>query len=123
MEKLWKILMIVGVLAAGNALASEQPPAGKTEGGRVENASDMAGREESAQGDVRDDPEFQREMVRAMFLTAIFVVAGFFLFILVLTLLRMGRRQRRQAKIGEKAEKTEYIDAWSHYRLKDDDEK
>jgi hypothetical protein len=69
----------------------------------------------------KDDPEFQREMVRAMFLVAIFVTAGFFLFVLVLTLMRMGRHHRKRNKIGQKGDRTEYIDAWSRYKLKDED--
>jgi hypothetical protein len=75
----------------------------------------------SDRSSTKDDPEFQREMVRAMFLIAIFVTAGFFLFVLILTLMRMGRHHRKRNKIGQKGERTEYINAWSQYRLKDND--
>jgi len=49
------------------------------------------------------------------------IVAVFFLVVILVTVTRLWRSYRKRAGIGQKAEPTEYIDAWSRYRLKDED--
>ncbi len=49
------------------------------------------------------------------------IVLALFLPILLITLLRSGRYFRRHSGIGRKGEPTDLADAWSNYRLKDED--
>ncbi len=50
----------------------------------------------------------------------IFIITAFTIF-LIISLIRFSRFQRQRLQIGKKAEPTEYIDAWSRYRLDEKD--
>ena len=66
-----------------------------------------------------DDP--QKEVKRYKIALLVLAVALFvlFWFMLILALVRMGRFHRRRM-LGKKSEPTEYVDAWSQYRLNDE---
>lgn len=49
------------------------------------------------------------------------LVIGLFFSLLLITLLRSGRYFRKHSGIGRKGEPTDLADAWSNYRLKDED--
>ncbi|MBN1765518.1 MAG: hypothetical protein JW860_09700 [Sedimentisphaerales bacterium] len=53
-------------------------------------------------------------------LLLIISVSGLFAIIFIITYFRVRRYRRSKLKIGQKAEPTEYIDAWSQHRLRDD---
>jgi hypothetical protein len=62
----------------------------------------------------------QRERLKlALFICISFLTALFFM-VLIISVIRMGRLQRRRLQIGKKSEPTEYVDAWSRYRLKNE---
>lgn len=49
------------------------------------------------------------------------VLGGLFVVMFLMAVARSGRFFRRRHRIGVKEKPTEYIDAWSQYRLKDQD--
>jgi hypothetical protein len=49
------------------------------------------------------------------------ILAVLFLVVMLVSVARLWRSYRKRTGIGQKAEPTEYIDAWSRYRLKDED--
>ena len=49
------------------------------------------------------------------------ILAALFFVVLLVAVIRGLRAYRKRSGIGHKKEKTEYIDAWSQYRLDDDD--
>ena len=53
--------------------------------------------------------------------TLIGILAVLFLVVMLVAVARGWRSYRKRAGIGQKAEPTEYIDAWSRYQLKDED--
>ena len=69
----------------------------------------------------------QREMkYRQYKLTLLVIIVGvisLFMVILLITIIRIGRFRHRRLGLGRKSPPTEYIDAWSRYRLKDDEKK
>jgi len=78
-----------------------------------------------AQSDQADDEPTEKQQLKAKALrlaliVMIVVVITLFVVILLLTIVRIGRLRRRRTHFGEKAKPTEYIDAWSQYRLEDD---
>ena len=59
-------------------------------------------------------------------LTLLIIIIGvvsLFMVILLITIIRIGRYRHRRLGLGQKSPPTEYIDAWSRYRLKDDEKK
>ena len=74
-----------------------------------------------------DETQKQRELKRRQYkLTLLVIIVGvisLFMVILLITIIRIGRFRRRRLGLGRKSPPTEYIDAWSHYRLEDDDKK
>lgn len=50
----------------------------------------------------------------------VFIITAFTIF-LIISVIRFSRFQRQRLQIGKKAEPTEYIDAWSRYRLDEKD--
>jgi hypothetical protein len=61
------------------------------------------------------------QLVKLFLATLIGVLSVLFLAVLLVSMARGWRSYRKRAGIGQKAEPTEYIDAWSRYRLKDED--
>ena len=55
----------------------------------------------------------------AVIVTIVFVIS-LFVVILLLAIVRINRFRRKRTHLGEKGEPTEYVDAWSQYRLKED---
>lgn len=68
------------------------------------------------------DIEQEKKELRLMLLAAIIVLSLFFLGAILITLLRIGRRYRRRLQLDKPDGPTEYVDAWSQYRLKEDDQ-
>ena len=65
--------------------------------------------------------EFERRWFKHLLIVILLLISALFGLLLIITLLRQGRWRRRNLKIGAPPSKTEYIDAWSQYRLKDED--
>ena len=72
-----------------------------------------------SQGELKHRVARQKAFKLAL-LVLLGIVITLFSALLMLSLLRILRFQRRKSTLGAKAERTEYIDAWSRYRLKDD---
>ena len=68
--------------------------------------------------------ELSQETERKRFrlgLAVLFVaVASLFVMLLLISLIRLSRFNRKRLGLGKRSPRTEYIDAWSQYRLKDD---
>ena len=63
--------------------------------------------------------ETEKRKLRLMITVGIVVLGGFFIAVLLISLLRMGRFYRQRTLRGKKRPPTDYVDAWSQYRLKD----
>ena len=74
-----------------------------------------------------DETQKQRELKHRQYkLTLLIIIVGvisLFMVILLITIIRIGRFRHRRLGLGRKSPPTEYIDAWSHYRLEDDEKK
>ena len=81
---------------------------------------------DSSQDGTKPADDEQERIERRKFKIAmsicIVAIVLFFLMILLLTILRHGRFYRQRIKLGKKNEPTEYVDAWSRYRLDEHDE-
>ena len=69
-----------------------------------------------------DQDEAEHEAFRLAVIVTIVVVVTLFAAILLLTIGRISQRCRHLMRLGKKAAPTEYVDAWSRYRLADDDD-
>ncbi|MCK5114767.1 MAG: hypothetical protein KAR11_08405 [Phycisphaerae bacterium] len=67
-----------------------------------------------------EEREQEKRELRIMLFTSIIILSGFFLAVILITLLRIGRRYRRAHQPGRGKEPTELFDAWSNYRLDED---
>ena len=81
--------------------------------------------DETVQSDQKSqNGELSQETERKRFklgLAVLFVaVASLFVMLLLISLIRLSRFNRRRLGLGKRSPRTEYIDAWSQYRLKDD---
>ena len=69
------------------------------------------------------DPWFslpvEKRKLKLMLGASIAIILGFFLVVLTISLVRMGRYYRRLVFFRQKPKPTEYVDAWSNYRLKE----
>ena len=87
-------------------------------------------REVNIQSDAESDQlepgseEWHREKkkLNAMLWASIVIVTILFTGIILVTILRMGRHYRKRVTGDKKPEPTEYVDAWSQYRLEDDND-
>ncbi|MCK5271320.1 MAG: hypothetical protein KAJ52_02040 [Sedimentisphaerales bacterium] len=74
-----------------------------------------------------DETQKQRELKHRQYkLTLLVIIVGvisLFMVILLITIIRIGRFRHRRLGLGRKSPPTEYIDAWSRYRLEDDEKK
>ena len=68
----------------------------------------------------RDDDEIKRKRFKVVIAAAGVIVGGVFLFAILLSLTRVNRAIRRLLGIGKKEKPTEYVDAWSNYRLEEE---
>ena len=62
----------------------------------------------------------EKKKLHAMLWAGIVIVTILFTGIILVTIIRMGRHYRKRVTEDKKAEPTEYVDAWSQYRLKED---
>ena len=69
-----------------------------------------------------EQDELERKKLKVILSISIVAIVLLFLGVLLLTILRQGRFYRQRVKLGKKNEPTEYVDAWSQYRLDEDDE-
>ena len=67
-----------------------------------------------------DEVEIERKRFRVTVAAASVILGGLFLFVLLISLVRMSRARRRLLRLGQKNAPTEFIDAWSNYRLDED---
>ena len=67
--------------------------------------------------------ELKHRQYKLTLLVIIVGIIGLFMVILLITIIRIGRYRHRRLGLGRKSPPTEYIDAWSRYRLKDDEKK
>ena len=65
--------------------------------------------------------EQEKRELHLMLQTSAIILGGFFMAVFLFTMIRMGRRYRWWAQRGAKREPTEYVEAWSNYRLPDED--
>ena len=64
-----------------------------------------------------NDAEIERAHMRMALAAAAVVLGGFFLFVVIISFARITRARRRLLRIGKHNRGTEYVDAWSKYRL------
>lgn len=69
------------------------------------------------------ESELERKRFGVVVMAAGVVFGGLFAFVVLISLARMTRARRRVLRLGQKNAPTEYVDAWSQYRLDDDGEK
>ena len=67
--------------------------------------------------------EIKHRQYKLTLLVIIVGIIGLFMVILLITIIRIGRYRHRRLGLGRKSPPTEYIDAWSRYRLEDDEKK
>jgi len=63
----------------------------------------------------------EKKKLNAMLWAGIIIVTILFAGIILVTIIRMGRHYRKRVTGDKKPEPTEYVDAWSQYRLPEDD--
>jgi len=68
------------------------------------------------------DLQQDKKKLKLMIITGSLILGGFFLAVILISALRFGRRYRRRIQPGQHDKPTEYVDAWSQYRLKEDDQ-
>ena len=89
----------------------------------------LAGQEDNlveADGDVSTDAEvptdtIEKKKFKALLLWTILLLITFMVIVFLTVLIRSGRRYRDMIGIGKKQKPTEHIDAWSNYRLSEED--
>lgn len=64
--------------------------------------------------------EDSRPLLMMLLTVVLLTLMGFFLVVLLMTLMRIGLRQHRRGESGQQSKPTDYVDAWSRYRLPDD---
>ncbi|MCP4710649.1 MAG: hypothetical protein GY869_18650 [Planctomycetes bacterium] len=61
----------------------------------------------------------EKRKLKLMLGASIAIILGFFLVVLMISLMRMGRHYRRLVSLRQKSKPTEHVDPWSNYRLKE----
>ena len=61
----------------------------------------------------------EKRKLKLMLGASIAIILGFFLVVLMISLVRMGRHYRRLVFLRQKPKPIEHVDAWSNYRLKE----
>ena len=120
--------MLMGVfvlLGVSIAWADEPDAAAGADGGGVSSEATDPGvdgpvgeQADRQKPETQEDEDLKRRWYAALAVLAV-GTAAIFLSMFLLALLRASRRYRRRL-LGEKAKPTEYVDAWSQYRLKED---
>jgi hypothetical protein len=90
----------------------------------------FASREVNIQNEAESDQleygseEWQQEKkkLNVMLWASVIILTIFFFGLVLITFIRMGRHYRKRVTGDKKTEPTEYVDAWSQYRLKDDND-
>jgi len=63
----------------------------------------------------------EKKKLNAMLWASAIIITILFLGLALVTIIRMGRHYRQRVAGDKKPEPTEYVDAWSQYRLPEDD--
>lgn len=119
-------ILILLLLISGGVSAAMTDPAetdGRIPANEVQAPPEAVGQTpppETAEADKGIEQE--KKELRLMLMTSLIVLSLFFLGVLMITFLRIGRRYKRRIKLGQPDKPTEYVDAWSQYRLKEDDQ-
>ena len=125
----WLWMIFVGVIAGwataddGQETRDSQAAVEEYEGAGVEGAGvadACAVSEEDLTAVDAVELEAKKGRYKLALLVMLLGIAGLFLMFFLITLLRMSRFHRRRLGLGAKREKTQYIDAWSKYRIKKD---
>lgn len=95
-----------------------QPVIGREKSPDTETPADVA---EAAE--TKKQRELKNRQYKLTLLVIIVGVISLFMVILLITIIRIGRFRHRRLGLGQKSPPTECIDAWSHYRLEDDEKK
>ena len=78
---------------------------------------------DETQKQTKTQREIKHRQYKLTLLVIIVGIIGLFMVILLITIIRIGRYRHRRLGLGRKSPPTEYIDAWSRYRLEDDEKK
>jgi len=98
-------------------------------GAEWENAGEQAtgegtSEEASATGEAGGKKSPEKVLKQRQYkLFLVFTIMGlvvFFLVVVLITIVRIGRYWRRSLGLGKRSAPTKYVDAWSQYRLKED---
>lgn len=112
------LLCLVVFLAFGWQGAAQGVEAADISGSNEVTADEQNGLAKAKQeGEPIDDEQKRMEIAFWVLLAGIGVL---FSLLLLISLHRASRSYKRRLHLGERGERTEYIDAWSRYRLKDD---
>ena len=110
------ILLFTPAAADQTPSVADSPPA------EVNPDQDVSSKEISPSADPADPKARQKRELRLMLTLAITVISALFFVVLIISIVRMGRHLRRRLKLHKKNYPTEYVDAWSQYRLKESDQ-
>ena len=117
--------LMSGLLSVAIAADSSAVPAGDNTPAAVQEQNPNLENDGSGAVESRINPDIDLERekreLKLMIEASLIILAGFFLAVFLFTLFRMARRYRILNQAGKKRTKTEYSDAWSNYRLKDED--
>ena len=117
MRKAVLILVLCAWAWGSSDVADGMPRAEQTgTAGEPEHVAPGAGETGAA---ANQDDDRQKRQYRLALIVMAAGLAVLFGFLLLITLVRVTRYQRQRLKIGRKDQATEYFDAWSHYRLKE----
>ena len=70
--------------------------------------------------DKKSPQQQEKDRMKLGLVILFFGIAGLFIMLLLITVIRISRLRKKRLGIGKREKRTEYIDAWSQYRLKDD---
>ncbi len=73
--------------------------------------------------ELNDVPQAERNRMKMILLVTIVMLLSFVIAIALMAIIRMGRWNRKRIGLGNKHPPTEHFDAWSNYRLDEDDYK
>ena len=111
-----------GPAPSENSTRDVQPVISQEKSPDQETPADMVEADET-QKQTKTQREMKHRQYKLTLLVIIVGIIGLFMVILLITIIRIGRYRHRRLGLGRKSPPTEYIDAWSHYRLKDDEKK
>ena len=124
---IWPLGMINPDLAAAGIATAYAATAHTANGPALIQDAEPNYPQKDAQNTENGDPWYstkvEKRKFKLMLAASIAILVGFFIAVLLTSLLRMGRYYRQRTLSRAKRQQTDYEDIWSKYRLKDGWEK